>query len=127
MNRIYRITLILLLLILLLANVAFFVSDGQLISYLNIETELESSQEIIDKARADLKNNPEKDFFDLSILESDKFNNLKEFEFSSEDISDLDNFIPGGEQNGTNTGEMIIPDDEHSFEVGNPNPFDPIF
>jgi hypothetical protein len=126
MNRIYRITLILLLLVLLLANVAFFVSDGQLITYLNIETEMESSQDIINKARASSRENPGENFFDLSIVENEKFNKLKEFEFSPDDISDLEDFLPG-EQNGTGTEDVIFPGVESEFEVGNPNPFEPSF
>lgn len=121
MEKIYRITLILLLLILALANIVFFASGGQFLSYFNIDSKVENSQDIINN----LKKQANTNIFDLSITQSEKFNNLKDFKF------DYNNFsLPGDLLNPNNSSTEIGEDNSQldpEFDVGNPNPFSPQF
>ncbi len=124
MAKIYRITLIILLLLLVLANVAFFTSGGKLLSYLNINSVVESSESILSnlKNESDIKN-----MFDLSITQNEKFKNLKYFPFDSS------NFALPGSDNQNNTSSTSSDNGQTNnqpsveFEVGNPNPFSPKF
>lgn len=119
MNKIYRVTLIFLLLILLLANVVFFMTGGQILSYFKVETELEAPRDIILNARNSAQTeNSNQNFFDLSIIESDKFNKLKDFEIDLSSVTLPDNLSPGGQASTSSTTD---------FEVGNPDPFTPSF
>lgn len=121
MAKIYRTTLIILLLLLFLANIAFFASGGKLLSFMNINSTVESSESIL----SNLENQTEiKNIFDLGITQSEKFQKLKDFKV------DLSNFsLPGAttssstsdNKNGTNNQPSV------EFEVGNPNPFNPKF
>ena len=125
MAKIYRITLIILLLLLVLANIAFFASGGKLLSFMNINSTVESSESIL----SNLENQTEtKNIFDLSITQSEKFQKLKDFKV------DLSNFVLPGSNNQNTTSSSTSGNKNETnnqpsveFEVGNPNPFNPKF
>ncbi|HPT08387.1 MAG TPA: hypothetical protein PLE28_01685 [bacterium] len=123
MEKIYRITLILLLLILALANIVFFASGGQFLSYFNVDSKVENSQDIINNLKKQVNTND--NIFDLSITQSEKFNNLKDFQFDYNDFSlpgDLLNSNNSSTETGENNSQL-----DPEFDVGNPNPFSPQF
>lgn len=123
MEKIYRITLILLLLILALANIIFFASGGQFLSYFNVDSKVENSQDIINNLKKQVNTND--NIFDLSITQSEKFNNLKDFQFDYNDFSlpgDLLNSNNSSTETGENNSQL-----DPEFDVGNPNPFSPQF
>lgn len=78
MNNLYKVLLVVLLLVLFIANITFFVYNAQLMSYFKLDSILETPEEIINRSK---NQEIEKinSSFDLSILESEKFNNLKDF------------------------------------------------
>ncbi len=123
MEKIYRITLILLLLILALANIVFFASGGQFLSYFNVDSKVENSQDIINNLKKQVNTND--NIFDLSITQSEKFNNLKDFQFDYNDFS-LPSDLLNSNNSSTETGENNSQLDPE-FDVGNPNPFSPQF
>jgi hypothetical protein len=125
MERVYRITLIFLILILLLSNVAFFAVGEEFLAYLKVETKLESPQDIISQAKSSMVE--DQPFFDLSIFESEKFNKLKYFEIDLDSIVLPGDLSPGDQIEIGDDGEIIIGDKDSNFEIGNPNPFAPIF
>jgi len=123
MEKIYRITLILLLLILALANIVFFASGGQFLSYFNVDSKVENSQDIINNLKKQVNTND--NIFDLSITQSEKFNNLKDFQFDYNDFSlpgDLLNSNNSSTETGENNSQL-----DPEFDVRNPNPFSPQF
>ena len=123
MEKIYRITLILLLLILALANIVFFASGGQFLSYFNVDSKVENSQDIINNLKKQVNTND--NIFDLSITQSEKFNNLKDFQFDYNDFSlpgDLLNSNNSSTETGENNSQL-----DPEFDVPNPNPFSPQF
>ena len=125
MAKIYRVTLIFLLLILLVSNITFFVAGGKILSFFRLEIELESPQTIINQAQASIEADEAK-FFDLNILEDKKFNNLKDFEIDLSDFSLPADLIPS-EEDGE-IGDIIEEiEKEPEFEIGNSNPFIPQF
>ncbi len=114
MNKIYKIILTLLLLILLGANIVFFSYSDEFLSYFKMDSELESADSIIKRSFKEPKG-----IFDLSIVEDEKFKNLKDFDFSSSDL-DQDIDFPDTD---TDDDFIDIIDKEPEFEVGNINPF----
>lgn len=126
MHKIYKITLIGLLVILFLANIVFFVYDGKFVSYFETKDDLETAQNILNNSKLN-SNNLEEDFefFNLAVLESEKYQNLKDFKFDLEDFSlseGLDpSIIPGEDLVDGQTNK------DPEFEVGNNNPFSPLF
>ncbi|MGI6347930.1 MAG: hypothetical protein ACOXZ1_01915 [Patescibacteria group bacterium] len=110
MEKIYRFTLIFLLVVLFLANLVYFVYNGRLLSYFETSDGLESAESVLGKV--DLSSSSE--FFDLEILENERYQSLKDFEFKlpSSDIDKGDVEI--------NDEETVL---ETSFDLGNPNPF----
>lgn len=126
MNKIYRITLIFLLLLLFIINIVFFSYDNQFMAYFKIETELESSESIINKTKiAGEKTVVESNFFDLNILNNEKFKNLKDFNVDLSDFSLPSELKPEDIVEGGDDVEVI--EKEPEFELGNPNPFSPSF
>lgn len=119
MNNLFRVLLTVLLLVLLLANIAFFAYNAEFIAYFKLDSALESPEQIIEQAKI---NNPSpSSHFDLSILTDEKFTQLKDFVI---DVSDLE--LPDNlriEDQNIGSGEGLAP----SFEVGNQNPFSPTF
>lgn len=124
MHKIYKITLIGLLVVLLLANIVFFVYDGKFVSYFETKDELETAQNILNNSKTD---NLEEDlgFFNLAILESEKYQNLKDFKFDLEDFSLPGEGGPGGLPGEEGLNGQAEKDSE--FEIGNTNPFSPLF
>lgn len=124
MDKIYKITLVCLLIILFLANIIFFVYDGKFVSYFETKDDIETAQNILNTSGA---NNLEEElgFFNLAILENEKYQNLKDFKFDFDDFSLPSDTgteeVPGQEQGGNQ------PEKDPEFEVGNPNPFSPSF
>lgn len=122
MDKIYKITLVCLLVILFLANIVFFVYDGKFVSYFETKEELEIAQNILNNSDLEIIDN-QFDFFNLAILENEKYQNLKDFKFDLEDFS-----LPGetdlGETPGEGDGQI---DKDPEFIVGNPDPFSPSF
>ncbi len=124
MDKIYKITLVCLLIILFLANIIFFVYDGKFVSYFETKDDIETAQNILNTSGA---NNLEEElgFFNLAILENEKYQNLKDFKFDFDDFSLPGDTgteeVPGQEQGGNQ------PEKDPEFEVGNPNPFSPSF
>ena len=124
MEKIYRITLILLLLILAGANIAFFAYGGQFLSYFNVDSKVENSQDIISNLKK--QTGADTDLFDLSITQNKKFNNLKDFQFDYNDFSlPGDSSVTGTDLTGTGEGNNNQSDPE--FDVGNLDPFSPQF
>jgi hypothetical protein len=124
MEKIYRITLILLLLILAGANIAFFAYGGQFLSYFNVDSKVENSQDIISNLKK--QTGADTDLFDLSITQNKKFNNLKDFQFDYNDFSlPDDSSVTGTDLTGTGEGNNNQSDPE--FDVGNLDPFSPQF
>jgi hypothetical protein len=124
MEKIYRITLILLLLILAGANIAFFAYGGQFLSYFNVDSKVENSQDIISNLKK--QTGADTDLFDLSITQNKKFNNLKDFQFDYNDFSlPGDSSVTGTDLTGTGEDNNNQPDPE--FDVGNLDPFSPQF
>jgi len=124
MDKIYKITLVCLLVILFLANIVFSVYDGKFVSYFETKDDLETAQNILNNSGT---NNlgEELGFFDLAILENEKYQNLKDFKFDFDDFS-----LPGDTELDGNSGQGSVdnqPEKEPEFEVGNPNPFSPAF
>lgn len=117
MEKIYRLSLIFLLLLLALANVVFFASGGRLLSFLSSNYEVESSDSIIKNLKTQSVS-PDSQFFDLSITQSEKFNRLKDFEVN------LNDFQLPGDLASSSENEIST---EQEFEIGNPNPFSPNF
>jgi len=122
MDKIYKITLVCLLVILFLANIDFFVYDGKFVSYFETKEELETAQNILNNSDLGIIDN-QFDFFNLAILENEKYQNLKDFKFDLEDFS-----LPGEtdleETPGEGDGQI---DKDPEFIVGNPDPFSPSF
>ncbi|HOZ53229.1 MAG TPA: hypothetical protein PK142_00950 [bacterium] len=124
MDKIYKITLVCLLVILFLANIVFFVYDGKFVSYFETKDELETAQNILNTSEL---NDLEGDLglFNLAILENEKYQNLKDFKFDFDDFS-----LPGDTNSEDGAGqeqEGGQPEKEPEFEVGNSNPFSPSF
>lgn len=134
MNNIYKLTLIFLLFLLLSANIVFFAYDGRLLSGLKLESELESPQAIIMRASQSPSDSASKLPLDLSIIDSDKFQNLKDFKVDLSDFSLPSDLRPEGSEddNGDDTenpedNDADIPVNNPEFELGNLNPFNPQF
>lgn len=124
MEKIYRITLILLLLILAGANIAFFAYGGQFLSYFNVDSKVENSQDIISNLKKQVST--DNNLFDLSITQNKKFNNLKDFQFDYNDFSLPDDLSATG-TDSTGTGEGDNNQSDPEFDVGNLDPFSPQF
>ncbi len=124
MEKIYRITLILLLLILAGANIAFFAYGGQFLSYFNVDSKVENSQDIISNLKKQVST--DNNLFDLSITQNKKFNNLKDFQFDYNDFSLPDDLSSTG-TDSTGTGEGDNNQSDPEFDVGNLDPFSPQF
>lgn len=124
MEKIYRITLILLLLILAGANIAFFAYGGQFLSYFNVNSKVENSQDIISNLKKQVST--DNNLFDLSITQNKKFNNLKDFQFDYNDFSLPDDLSATG-TDSTGTGEGDNNQSDPEFDVGNLDPFSPQF
>ena len=121
MNNLYRVLLIVLLLILLMANITFFAYNSQFMAYFKLDSVLETPEEIINKTRNN--NTGEAKNLDLSVLESEKFNNLKDFKVDTTGLELPDDIkIIDGE-----TGEPVDGEEKSEFEIGNQNPFAPSF
>lgn len=127
MEKIYRVTLIFLFIILILANVAFFAIGDEFLTYLRVNTELETPYEIINQSKSTRVGVPSVNLFDISIAETEKFNRLKDFRINLDDIILPGDLSPGEQIEIGEDGEVIIRDKEPEFEVGNPNPFSPVF
>lgn len=124
MNNLYRVLLIVLLLILLIANITFFAYNSQFMAYFKLDSVLETPEQIINRTKNETANNVP--LLDLSILESEKFNQLKDFKVDinglelPDDLKIIDQEtgeIINGSENGTSS----------EFEIGNDNPFSPSF
>lgn len=125
MNNLYKVLLVVLLLVLFIANITFFVYNAQLMSYFKLDSILETPEEIINRSK---NQEIEKinSSFDLSILESEKFNNLKDFKVDINGLELPDDLKIIDEE----TGEIINgpgSQTDSEFEVGNDNPFAPSF
>ncbi|MFA5644512.1 MAG: hypothetical protein WC928_03240 [Patescibacteria group bacterium] len=131
MNKVYKIILIFLLLILFVANIIFFVYDSQFMSLFKIESEIEDPQVLINESAEEIKTDLSgQTFFDLEIFSDPKFNKLKDFKVDLKDFALPDELLlsddistdPLDGENGS--GEVIL---EPEFDIGNPNPFSPQF
>lgn len=127
MDKVYRVTLIFLIILLILANVVFFAIGDKFLTYFNFNTNPESPQQIINQARIDSLDKGGSNLFDFSLTDKEKFKNLKYFEINLDDIILPGDLSPGEQIEIGDDGEIIIDNGETKFEVGNPNPFDPIF
>ncbi len=127
MDKVYRVTLIFLFIILILANVAFFAIGDEFLTYLKIDTRLETPYEIINQSRSLKSGSSVSGLFDISVAETDKFNRLRGFEINLDDIVLPGDLLPGEQIEIGDDGQIIIGDKEPEFEVGNPNPFSPGF
>ncbi len=116
MNKIYKIVLIFLLLLLFLSNIAFFAYGGDLLAYFKIDLVPEDPQTIIERAEDSSRDSV---FFDLSLVESEKFNNLVDFNVDFNDFSVPDDLLVDNGGGTNNNGGPSSTD----FEVGNTNPF----
>lgn len=114
MNKIYKVVLIFLLLILFFSNIAFFAYGGDLLSYFKIDLTPENPQTIIEKAELSTK---DKAFFDLSLIESEKFDSLVDFNVDLSDFSVPDDLLI---ENGSTPNNNPT---STEFEIGNSNPF----
>ena len=127
MNKCYRVFLILLLLILLIANITFFAYNSEFMAYFNLDAELETPEQIIEKAKTSpVPGTGIATSLDLSIINDPKFENLKDFKVDLTDFELPDDLVVIDEE----TGEVISgpdPSREEEFEVGNTNPFSPSF
>ncbi len=113
MNKIYKIILTVLLLVLLGANIVFFSYSDEFLSYFKMDSELESAESIIERSAQE-----QGSVFDLSITENDKFKNLKDFDFETTEIDmDLEPLEPDDDD------FIDIVDKDPEFEIGNTNPF----
>jgi len=124
MNNFYRVLLIALLLVLLIANITFFAYNSQFMAYFKLDSVLETPEQIINRA----KNNEQNSAIprlDLSVLESEKFNQLKDFKVDINGLELPDDLKIIDQE----TGEIINGPGSASseFEVGNNNPFSPSF
>ncbi len=108
----------------LIANITFFAYNSQFMSYFKLDSVLETPEQIINRAKNGTNNNVP--VLDLSILESEKFNQLKDFKVDinglelPDDLKIIDQEtgeIINGSENGTSS----------EFEIGNDNPFSPSF
>ena len=109
MEKIYRFTFIFLLVILLLANLLYFTYNGRLLSYFENKDELESADEILSQVELGSKS----DFFDLKLLDDERYQALKDFEFKISEPVRGDNNLELEESDPVET----------SFDLGNTNPF----
>jgi hypothetical protein len=125
MYKIYRLTLTFLLLILLSANIMFFAYDGELMTHFKMDSPIESSEAFINEFKLSVEDKEEKPFFDLSLLNTSKFNNLTEFKVDVSDIELPGVLDPEEDEDGEEVGveEPLVPD----FEIGNINPFSQSF
>jgi hypothetical protein len=122
MDKIYKITLVCLLVILFLANIVFFVYDGKFVSYFETKEELETAQNILNNSDLEILDN-QFGFFNLAILENEKYQNLKDFKFDLDDFS-----LPGSTSSEGISGEdQDQPEKEPDFAIGNSDPFSPSF
>jgi hypothetical protein len=117
MSKLYRIIFIVLIIALVSLNLALFFNSERVFSYLHNPVEVESAESIMERIDEESR----RSVLDLSMIESQKFKDLREFtvDFSDFDVGDIDSGDDDGDI-GTGT-EDGLPD----FEVGNNNPFQP--
>lgn len=125
MNNLYKFLLLFLILVLLVANITFFAYNAQFMSYFKLDSVLETPEQIIEKSNDSITSGV-KSSLDLSILDSDKFNQLKDFKVDINGLELPDDLKIIDEE----TGEIINgpgSDNNSEFEIGNDNPFAPAF
>lgn len=116
MSKLYRIIFIVLIIALVSLNLALFFNSERVFSYLHSPVEVESAESIMERIDEESR----RSVLDLSMIESQKFKDLREFtvDFSDFDVGDVDYDDEDDMGTGTEDG---LPD----FEVGNNNPFQP--